>query len=284
MQIQTVIDNIKAYCKGSVNGNAIDPITTRDQILYGDANQECTGIVVTCWATSEVIREAAKRHANLIIAHEALFWNHGDHIDWLKENQNKTFLAKKELLDQYGIVVWRNHDYIHSGIPMPNGSYTDGIFYGFADAMGWCDHIIGDRERPMSFDIEAISANDLAHQMMEKLHLRGAKVIGDPNTMVKRIHIPMHILGDDRNLIDRCDQEHIDCLLAMELVDFTVAEYIRDANMLGQGKVIIQVGHFNLEEPGMAYMLTYIHKAIQADIPCSFVQSGDSYHYLTNEK
>lgn len=281
MRIAKVIERMKAYHKGSVRGVAIDPKITRDQVLYGNVDQECSGIVTTCWASSDVIRKAIDLHANLIIVHEALFWNHGDHIDWLKESNNQTFLRKQQLLDEHGIVVWRNHDYIHSGIPMPDGTYTDGIFYGLAHELGWCDQIILDQSCPLAFRVDALSAKGLAHHLMERLNLRGARILGDPDTKVSRIQIPSHILGDDRALIQRCDQEGIDCLLTMEQVDFTVSEYIRDANQLGQGKVIVNVGHFNLEEPGMKYMLKYINAAIGAELPAYFVASGDSYHYIT---
>ena len=89
MQIQKVIDKLKAYHKGEWEGKQIDEETTRDKVLYGNPYQECTGIVTTCWATIDVIKKAALQGANLIIAHEALFWNHGDHTDWLQEEENK---------------------------------------------------------------------------------------------------------------------------------------------------------------------------------------------------
>lgn len=41
----------------------------------------------------------------------------------------------------------------------------------------------------------------------------------------------MHILGhlsDDR-IIEQINEEDINCLLTLEMVDFTVCEYIRDA-------------------------------------------------------
>ena len=41
------------------------------------------------------------------------------------------------------------------------------------------------------------------------------------------------------------------------------------------------MGHFNLEEPGMEYMIQYIPEALGMDMPCTFVQSGDMYHYFT---
>lgn len=280
MKINQVIENIKAYHKGEWEGKKIDEATTRDKILYGNADVECTGIVTTCWATTDVIKEAAKLNANLIIAHEALFWNHGDHTDWLIETENKTFLEKKKLLDEYGIVVWRDHDYIHSGIPMEDGTYTDGIFYGVANKLGWTNYISKDIHNPLHYEIPKMSVKELADYLVKTLNLNGVKVIGNFNDVVSKIRIPFHVLGDAREDIIEADKENIDCYLTMEVVDFTLAEYIRDASMLHHNKAIIGMGHFNLEEPGMEYMIEYLNKAIGKDIPCHYVQSGDMYQYL----
>lgn len=280
MKIQEVIDKIKAYHKGEWDGKKIDEETTRDKILYGNPDTECRGIVTTCWATVDVIRKAAAQGANLIIAHEALFWNHGDHMDWLEDTSNKTFIEKKKLLDESGIVVWRNHDYIHSGIPMADGSYTDGIFYGVAHQLGWVDYIVKDIHNPLHFKIPKTTVKELADFLIHRLHLNGVKIIGNTDSIVERVRIPFHVLGDARDSIIEADQEDIHCYLTMEIVDFTLAEYIRDSSMLGMDKAIIGMGHFNLEEPGMEYMTTYLSKAIQEDIPCTYIQSGDMYQYI----
>ena len=145
MLISEVIQSVKDYCKGSWLGQKIDDDKTRDKVLYGPTDKECTGIVTTIYATPDVIRKAHELGANLIIAHEALFWNHGDHQEWLKESQNKTYLAKAKLMDEYGITVWRFHDYIHSGIPYKD-DYIDGIFYGLAKETGWDDAIINNND------------------------------------------------------------------------------------------------------------------------------------------
>ena len=54
-------------------GKPIEPATTRDKLLYGDPDQECTGIAISCFASVEVIRQAARKGCNLIVAHESLF-------------------------------------------------------------------------------------------------------------------------------------------------------------------------------------------------------------------
>ncbi len=281
MQIQEVINKIKAYHKGEWEGKVIDEATTRDKILYGNPNQECTGIVTTCWATVDVIKQAATKGANLIIAHEALFWNHGDHTEWLTESGNQTFLAKQQLLDEHNIVVWRDHDYIHSGIPMGDGTYTDGIFYGVADKLGWVDYICPDDiHNPLHFEIPTTTVKELAEFLVKRLHLNGVKILGNTSNTVSKVRIPFHILADAKDSIMEADQDGLDCFLTMELIDFTLAEYIRDSSMLGFNKSVIGMGHFNLEEPGMEYMIKYIPEALQCDIPCTYIQSGDMYEYI----
>ena len=88
MIIKEVIQNVKNYHSGNDYHNGtdftvkpIDEETTRDKVLYGDVDKECTGVVTCIWASSNVIRKAHELGANLIISHEALFWNHGDHTD-----------------------------------------------------------------------------------------------------------------------------------------------------------------------------------------------------------
>jgi putative NIF3 family GTP cyclohydrolase 1 type 2 len=289
MTIQEVIDSMKAYHKGEWGGKKIDDETTRDKVLYGDTSVECTGIVTTCWATVDVIKKAAELGANLIISHEALFWNHGDHTDWLKENHNETFEKKSALLDEAGIAVWRDHDYIHSGIPVDDG-YVDGIFYGVGKKLGWDEYMMRDKTLTSdnvlggSFEIPETTVGEVAHHVIKSFNLEGAKVLGDLDTKVKRVWICGHVFGvpGDNDLITRASKSDVDLAIALELTDYTFAEYILDSGMLGLGKTALTVGHFNLEEPGMEYMLEYIHEAIgdNGSIPCTYVQSGDNYHYV----
>lgn len=278
MRIGEVIDKIKKYHKDWQN---IDPTHTRDQVLYGNTDQECTGIVTTCWASSEVIRKAYEAGANLVICHEALFWNHGDKTDWLEETNNRTFRKKEELLKKTGLAVWRNHDHIHSGIPV-NGGFADGIFYGMAKKLGWEGYLIDSHSKFDStmFLLPEIQVREIAALFRERFHLNGVKLIGNPDMAVKKMLICMHVLGRDNDLILRIDQEGIDLAVALEMVDFTAAEYVQDSVQLGEKKAIMTVGHFNTEEPGMEYMLTYLDELFP-DIPCRFIQSGDMYQYLT---
>lgn len=50
------------------------PFHTCDTIKCGDPERECTGIVVTCYVSMEVIRQAKALGANFIICREPTFY------------------------------------------------------------------------------------------------------------------------------------------------------------------------------------------------------------------
>lgn len=276
MLIRQAIQKIKAFHRG--NG-ATNPLTTRDQLLFGDADQELTGIIVTQWASMNVIEEAVEKGANLVISHEALFWNHGDHREWLDNTPNSVYKEKVKRLENYGIVVWRDHDFIHSGMPDEKGGWRDGIFYGLARQLGWDSYVIGDTTKYRLFDLPQTTAEEIASHIINSLDLRGAKIIGFPETVVKRVCIPHHNLGDAKDDIIMMERDHVDLMLAMELIDFTLSEYVRDAAEFDQSRAIVTVGHFNTEEYGMKYLAEILASKMFPDVKVTFAKTGDMYHY-----
>ena len=278
MKINTIIENMKKYHKGY---GTIDEEKTRDKVLYGNVDQECTGIVTSCWASVDVIKYAIEKGANLIISHEALFWNHGDHQEWLEESKNSVYLEKRKLLDDHHIVVWRNHDYIHAGIPLEDGKFVDGIFYGFTEKLGWHSFVNTPYQITMNYFFkEGIRLLDLAKYITEKLEIQGVRMIGNENSIIHTVRTSMHILGNDNQEIQYIEENDIDCLLTMEMVDYTVQEYVRDGYLAGFNKSIISIGHFNVEEPGMEFFANCL-KRLFKDINIYFVKSQDPFKFVT---
>ncbi|WP_443741791.1 Nif3-like dinuclear metal center hexameric protein [Tractidigestivibacter sp.] len=284
MRIDEVISAVKGYCLGISpwTGEPIDEATTRDKVTYGTTEKECTGIVTCIWPTADTVRQAMRCDANLIISHEALFWNHGDHQDVI--GGTRAYAEKKALLDEWGGTVWRCHDYIHSGVPIDGGAMVDGIFYGFAKKMGWQGCRVGDVVRCRDFEIPQTSGVELARLLVSSLGLNGTRITGDSSARVRRVHIPKHVMGDpasDTYEINFADSEGVDALVTMEFIDFTTCEYIRDVGMLGEGKCAITVGHFDLEEPGMELMAEWLPQALgTSGVPVRFVPMGDTYQYV----
>ena len=282
MLISEVIQTIKDSCQGSWMGMKIDDATTRDKVLYGNTDKECTGIVTTIYASPDVIEKAHQLGANLIIAHEALLWNHGDHREWLEESQNKTYLAKKKLMDDYGITVWRFHDYIHSGIPY-EGGYIDGIFYGLAKETGWDSAVVRENlGSAVYFECEETTPRKVGELIKEKWNLTGLKCIGNMDAKVTKIMVCGHVMegGDSNSLIRKVDENDINLLIPLELIDFTLTEYVKDSAQLGFNRAIIAPGHFNVEEPGMRYMEKWLPGLLSDDLKVTFVQAGDMYTFL----
>lgn len=285
MKISEAIEAVKSYCRGTNHdGQPINPVSTRDQVLHGNTDRECTGIVTTIYTSPDVAKRAAELGANLIISHETCYWCRGSQTAWLEEDP--TFQAKSKLLDELGITVWRCHDYIHSGVPLgAENSYVDGIFYGLAKKLGWEDYCEANDFFHGVYEIPETTLDELASFIVTKLGLNGARVIGSGETPVRRVRIPGHAFGGngDDHYITENREMNVDCELFLELVDFTIAAYLRDANQLGMNKSAITVGHFDIEEPGMEYMVEWLPSALGrqgADIPLFYVQAGGFSRYL----
>ena len=120
--IQDVIDTIIATIPGAPLEDTVDIVKT------GDPLQSVKGIVTTFIATSAVISKAIELGANLIITHEPTFYEHLDDTEWLSDDP--VYQAKRRLIDQHGIVIWRFHDYWHRHLP-------DGVLTGVLNDLGW---------------------------------------------------------------------------------------------------------------------------------------------------
>lgn len=279
MKISEVIQTIKDHHYKQWGSQVITEETTRDRVLYGSEllDRECTGIVTTIYASVEVIKEAHRRGANLIVPHEALFWNHGDRTDWLQDN--KTFQLKKQLLDETGIVVWRDHDHIHAGLDW-DGRRVDGIFYGLAEELGWTQYL-AEEGQFNTYVIPRTPTREVAQYLMEKMGLKCMKTMGNIDGYSEKIYLPFHIIGPaDNSELAHIEENNIDTLMCAEITDFTVAIYMRDGAQLGLPKAVLVPGHFNIEEPGMQWFGEVYLPTILPDIPVSYVQAGDSYTML----
>lgn len=91
-----------------------------DTVKFGNPEQEITGIVVTMWATPNVIRRAVELGANMIITHEPTFYK-DDEIP----RDNAVERAKLALIEKSGVVIYRYHTIMHMLKPdlIPTGAF-----------------------------------------------------------------------------------------------------------------------------------------------------------------
>jgi len=281
VKIKEIIQKLEAFHPPLGNPH------TCDVVKIGNADEECSGIILTCFASMEVIQKAVQEKANLIICHEPLFYSHEDTTDWLEGDP--VYEEKKKLLEENGIVVYRDHDHIHGG---HSGENIDGIFYGIMNELGWKEYVVGDTKKPLLYEIPQTTVPELADFLMKKLNISGIRVVGSHDTAVRRVLFCEHVQGTkkpfgdqtevpDGGVMKRVRQEQVDVLIPFEIIDWTLSAYVRDSCAAGIPKTILEMGHFNVEELGMRYMLRYLPRVIGCEVPMKYVQSGDSFSYIT---
>ena len=288
MLISQAIKEIKGYCSGMKDGKPVSD--DRDKILYGDPEQECKGIVSCVFGSIDVIKKAIGKGCNLIIVNESFFWSHGDPTEWLENN--KTFIEKKKLLDDYNICVWRCHEYARGGVRYGDG-YGDPINIGFLNEMGWLDKVVeGPVNDPLQYmwpvvKFDGETVREISKQIIDKLGLNGIKIIGDPNKKVYQLFIPPgSIMGYpyDKEFIRFTEENNYDAVIGLEVVDNTLASYVRDCSCTSDSKAIITVGHFSFEEMGSKYSEVWMKEALSEDVGVYYINSGDPFQYVIGGK
>lgn len=275
MKVKEVIREVIKKCE-------MEPlIRTGDRIIEGDLEQEITGIVTTFMATVDVIERAHEIGANFIITHEPTYFTGNDRLDWLENDT--VYLAKKALLERYGITVWRFHDHMHK-------AETDGIFAGMRREFGWESWRIqsekkeaGWRYDDMIYEIPETTVGALAGRLKERLHLPVMRIVGKPEQSVRRVGLLLGGIslgtGDEARPMKLMEDEKLDVIICGEIMEWTLCAYVRDASMLGQKKALIIPGHNRTEEAGMKYLPEWL-SSITGKIPVTFVEAGDPFSYI----
>jgi len=259
MTIQQAIETIIAAVP-----NAPFPDTV-DTLKVGDPSQNLTGIVVTFLANVEVIEQTVQLGANLIIAHEPLFYNHLDKTDWL--SNDPVYQAKRRLIEENGIVIWRFHDYLHSIPP-------DATVMGLLHELNWEANV--SPEGPFLSDIEPMTLLEVGGWIKNRLGLETIRVVGDLTTVCKRVGLlpgfpPAQFQIECLNAAD--------VLIAGEIHEWETSEYARDATHLGKKKGLVVIGHAASEEPGLRRMIPWLEEQLLG-VDIRFVPTRNPFHQL----
>lgn len=279
--IQDVIDTIIARIPGAPLEDTVDTIKT------GDPSQAVKGIVTTFLATSEVINKAIELGANLIITHEPTFYEHLDQTDWLDDDP--VYMAKRRLIDEHGIVIWRFHDYWHRHHP-------DGILSGVLKDLGWEFQIdfetLAGIDTPIEsfddfftvikatccFNLPPISLLELAEMFKKKLDIQRVRMVGNPHMICSRVALVVGKL-DGKLQIKLLGQDDVDVLVCGEINEWEICEYVRDATHHNQEKGLIILGHANSEEPGMKWCAEWL-RSLLPGVSITHLPAGDPFRFV----
>ena len=258
--VQEVIDLILREIPGAPFKETVDTIKS------GVPDQKVTGIVTTMFATVEVIRATARLGANFIIAHEPTFYNHLDDTNWVQENA--VVKQKQELLKKYNIAIWRFHDYWHAYRP-------DGILTGVLKELRLEKYKTANENLLLT---PPLSLKVLIDLLKERLGIKKLRVIGDLSQVCKRIAILPGAAGGQTQ-IAFIEKERPDVFICGEVHEWETAEYIRDARQMGSKTSLIILGHAVSEEPGMNWLVQWLHPKIP-EIKITHIASKDPFLWI----
>ena len=159
-------------------------------ILFGDREQEVSGIQV-CWMASlDAIEQAGKAQDNLIIAHEDLYFpswrpqNSGAPVDYLSWRVNQ---RRMQLLARYGIAVMRVHGTLDRHC----------IFTAFAAKLGLGAPVVDEGAYLKAYDLPADTTyGGLVERVKSALGMTAVRATPhDPAAPVRRAGLPWGGLG-----------------------------------------------------------------------------------------
>ena len=239
---------------------------TVDTLKAGNRDITVTGIVTSTFATVPVIKKAIELKANFIIVHEPTFYNHQDETEWLKNDA--VYQYKANLLQQNGIAIWRNHDYIHTHQP-------DGVKLMVVKKLGWENRF--DNSSNIA-TLQATTLQQLINHAKQKLGIKMLRYSGDLKQPCIKVLLMPGAAGGKRQ-IEAIIKEQPDVLICGEIQEWETAEYVRDAIAKGQKLSMVILGHIASEQPGAEYMVTWLNKNFP-NLKTSFVPTSPSLQFM----
>jgi putative NIF3 family GTP cyclohydrolase 1 type 2 len=209
-----------------------------------------------------VIQRTIELGANLIVTHEPTFYGHLDDTGWLADDP--VFRAKRALLDDNGIVVWRFHDHWHARQP-------DGVLTAVIEQLGWSGDVIP--SAPNFVRIPTVTLAELCEHVRVSLGVEALRVIGDPAQPCSSVGV---LIGAPGGQSQMSVLPYVDVLIAGEVAEWETTEYVRDAIAQGTPKALIVAGHEPTEEPGMASFVEWVSPMFPG-LPITHVPSGNPF-------
>lgn len=279
MTVQEIISGVIA----KTGVAPLAPDKTCDRLMAGKPDQSVHKIATTFMATVDVIRKAAEMKADMIITHEPTWFTGADDTCWLEGDE--VYQAKKQLLQDTGIAVWRFHDHMHMDA-------EDGIFTGFDRETGWEKYLLPMEEFPTLhgfrfskgfYRLPRGTLRELAAFLKARLNLPVMRAIGDPALPVERVALMPGGgslgLGTESMPMEWMRAAKPDVILCGEVTEWTLPAYVRDAYQMGMAKAILILGHERSEEWGMKHLPEWM-RSVTGDIPVEFIDAGEPFQYL----
>ena len=240
---------------------------TCDTCKAGDPEADVTKVAVTMFATPEVIRQAAKWGAQLLITHEPTYHT----IPEDTFSSDKVDTEKRILLEGAGMVLFRFHDHPHFTSP-------DIISAGELEKMG----LEGALEYTDIFDCVRIHLKtpmtpvELARSIERRLGIRHVRICGARDLPCQ---VVSGMFGAPGNIVlEELQRPESQIVLVGETCEWLIGEYARDAAQLGLKKALLIMGHVGSERDGMEYTARLL-KERHPQLDVKYFDCGEVYTY-----
>lgn len=237
---------------------------TCDTFKCGDPQREVQRIACCCFATPNVIREAAAWGAQLLITHEPTFYDHWDQIE-----DTPVGHAKQQLLKDSGLTLYRYHDH-------PHAAPADLIGLGEVEALGLKGRLEerGPEEINRFTLHTPMTPRELAAHIEKTLKIAHVRLCGAADTPIKTLALAF---GTPRGAYEALT-DWADVVITGEACEWRIGEYARDAAQLGFAKALLILGHCGSERDGMRYISGMLQKALPA-LEVRYFECGEVYTY-----
>lgn len=231
-----------------------------DGLVFGDGEREVTHIAVTQIATPEVIRRAKALGASAILTHEPTL-----HDTLARTDDDPVLLGKRALLEAADLPILRFHDHSHF-------TAVDKINAGVLARLGWQGEFDGQKTFTLA---EPMEMSSILCDVRDRLGLVHAQYVGAPDLTVRRVALLFGAWGD-ATLYAHFRREEIDLVIAGEICEWSIGEYVRDAAELGIRRGLLVLGHMGSERSGMEYVADHINREIEG-VTAEYIDCGELY-------
>jgi putative NIF3 family GTP cyclohydrolase 1 type 2 len=232
---------------------------TRDVFKAGSPDDAATGIATTGMAMFDVLKRAQAAGKNFVITHEPTFWNDQDRTAGFEADP--VYQAKQQFVRDHKMIVWRFHDHAHMLRPDP-------LVAGSARTLGLTQ--FASPTEPGLYVIPPTTLRAFVADIKRRLGGKSMRVVGSPDMTVSRIRISP---GYGWPALSPA----FDLAIGGENPESGGnAEYVLDAQALGQAKAGIVLGHMMSEDWGMLEVADWL-KTFISDVPIDWLAAGEPF-------
>ncbi len=235
----------------------------------GDPEKEVKKLAVTTFPSTDAIKAAAEWGADMLLVHEPLYY---DHLD--AYSTKKLQSEKRELIEKSGLTICRFHDHAHF-------APKDFIAVGMVRQMGFdadVEYITPGQNTRITLK-KPMTALEVAKHLETVLGLRHIRICGArdlPATVITGM------FGAPDGILDLLQSDDTQIIIAGEVCEWTMAEYARDAGLMGHNKTLLILGHAGSEEAGMQYITDFISE-MMPELTVKYFPCGEVYTYTDSE-